>query len=186
MSKNKILLIIILFIILFDFKQIYTKYNNKVTENNKIEYTLNKEINYKVKDDLYDGVLIIPKINLKKGIYKISDKRNNIDENIMIHKSSSYPNFNNSNLILIAHSGSGEKAYFNDLDRLDSDSLIEYYYNHIKYTYRIDSIYKVDKTGMVNIKRNNKIKTITLITCDKLDKTKQVVYIGYVIDEIKY
>lgn len=186
MSKNKALLIIILLIVLFDFKQIYTRYNNKVTENNKIGYTISNETNYRVKDDLYDGVLVIPKINLKKGIYKINDKRNNIEENIMIHKSSSYPNFSNSNLILIAHSGSGEKAYFKNLNMLDNDSLIEYYYDHIKYTYKINNIYKVDKTGTVNIKRDREKKSITLITCCQNDKSKQLVFIGYIIDEIKY
>ncbi len=186
MSKNKLLLVLLVFIALLDFKQIYTRYNNKITENNKIGYTLNKETNYRVKDDPYDGVLVIPKINLKKGIYKIDDKRNNIEENIMIHKSSSYPNLNNSNLILIAHSGSGEKAYFKDLNKLDNDSLIEYYYDHIKYIYKIDNIYKVDKTGKVNIKRNKEKKTISLITCDQQDKSKQIVYVGYIIDEIKY
>ena len=50
---------------------------------------------------------------------------------------------------------------------------------------KIDNIYCIDKTGKAIIKKDNK-KTITLITCDSNDKTKQVVYIGYLIDEIKY
>ena len=90
------------------------------------------------------------------------------------------------NLILIAHSGSGEKAYFKNLNMLDNDSLIEYYYDHIKYTYKISNIYKVDKTGTVNIKRDREKKSITLITCCQNDKSKQLVFIGYIIDEIKY
>ena len=186
MSKNKVLLIIFILIVLLDFKEIYFKYNKKVEENNKIEYTLNQEINHKTVNNIYDGVLVIPKINLKKGIYKIDDKKNNIEENIMIHRKTSYPNTNNSNLILIAHSGSGDKAFFKDLDKLDNDSLIDYYYDHIKYTYKIDNIYKVDKIGKVKIKRDKEKKTITLITCDEKDKSKQIVYIGYIIDEIKY
>lgn len=186
MLKKKIFLIIIVLIVILDFKDIYSKYNKKINENNKIEYTLNREINYIFKDNLYDGILKIPKINLKKGIYKISDKKNNIEENIMIHKSSTYPNHDNSNLILIAHSGSGEKAYFKDLNKLDNNSLIEYYYDHVKYTYKIDKFYKVDKTGKISIKRDKEKKTITLITCDSSDKTKQLVYIGYIVDEIKY
>lgn len=186
MFNNKFLIIIVLSIVLLDFKVIYSKYNAKVSESNKIEYTLNKEINYQIKDDIYDGVLIIPKINLKKGIYKIDDEKNNIEDNIMIHKSSIYPDNDNSNLILIAHSGSGSKAYFKDLDNLDNNSLIEYYYNHTKYIYKIDNIYSVDKIGKVNIKRDKNKKTITLITCDRKNKTKQLVYIGYIIDEIKY
>ncbi len=153
---------------------------NIIKESNKIESTLKKEINYRYVDNSYNAILSIPKINLKKGIYSIDDKRNNIEENIMMHKDSSQ-----DNIILIAHSGSGEKAIFKDLKYLDTDSLIEYYYNHTKYVYKIDNIYCIEKTGKAIIKKENK-KTITLITCDSKDKTKQVVYIGYLIDEINY
>ena len=185
MFKKKVLIILIIFM-LISFEKTYIKYNKTIIEKNKIEYTLNNKTNYRVKKDLYDGILIIPKIKLKKGIYKKEDKRNNIEENIMIHNSSTYPNIDKSNLILIAHSGSGEKAYFKDLNKLDTDSLIEFYYDNIKYVYKIADIYKVDKTGQVNIKRNQEKKTITLITCDMKDKTKQIIYIGYILDEISY
>jgi len=162
---------------------IYTKINTRnsiISESNKIEATLKKEVNYRYVDNYYDAILSIPKINLKKGIYSKEDKRNNIEENIMIHKDS-----NPDNIILIAHSGSGEKAIFKDLKYLDTDSLVEFYYQHTKYVYKIDNIYCIAKTGKAIIKKENK-KTITLITCDSKDKTKQVVYIGYLIDEIKY
>ncbi len=160
--------------------------NKIIRESNKIESTLKKEVNYRYVDNSYDAILSIPKINLKKGIYTIDDKRNNIEENIMVHKESIYPDQNNSNIILIAHSGSGEKAIFKDLKNLNDDSLIEFYYHHTKYVYKIDTIYCIEKTGEASIKKNGNKKTITLITCDSNDKTKQVVYIGYLIDEIKY
>lgn len=157
-------------------------------ENNKIVYTLEKEVGYHRKEieDTYDGILSIPQINLKKGIYELNDKRNNIEENVTIHKASNYPNEDTSNLILMAHSGSGKKAFFNDIDKLNNDSLIEFYYQRVKYVYKISDYYQIDKNGYAQINRDKTKKTITLITCSKEDKTKQLVYIGYLIDEIKY
>ena len=157
-------------------------------ENNKIEYTLANQISYKYenKGDLYDVIISIPQINLKKGIYKKSDKRNNISESIMIHKDSIYPNMDYSNVILIAHSGNSDISFFKDLNKLNEDSLIEFYYKHVKYVYKIDNWYDVDKTGSVEIIKNNDKKCVTLITCNQVDKTKQTIYIGYLIDEVNY
>lgn len=157
-------------------------------ETNKIGYTLEKEVGYHKKEieNTYDGILSIPQINLKKGIYEIGDKRNNIEENVTIHESSNYPNEKNSNLILVAHSGTGKKAFFNDINKLNNDSLIEFYYQRVKYVYKISDYYTIDKNGLAKINRDETKKTITLITCSREDKTKQLVYIGYLIDEIKY
>lgn len=155
-------------------------------EHNKIAYTLEQEAGYrKVKiEDTYDLILEIPQINLKKGIYKKNDKRNNINENVVIHEKSDYPNVYNSNLILFAHSGIGLKAYFNDLVKLNEDSLVKVYYKNKKYTYKIDHYDIVSKDGTIEIIRDKNKKTITLITCSQQDKSKQLVYIGYLIDEI--
>ena len=157
-------------------------------ENNKISYSLNKQVSYKYLEmkDLYDMILVIPKIGLKKGIYKKSDIKNNINDNVTINKDSDYPDSDNSDVILMAHSGSGNNAYFNNLNKLDSDSLIELYYNHKKYIYKLDRSYCVLKNGKVNIVREKDKKTITLITCSQKDKNMQEVYIGYLIDEISY
>ena len=87
---------------------------------------------------------------------------------------------------IMGHSGSGKKAFFKDLKELDTDSLIELYYKHAKYVYKIDKIYKVLKTGTINIENDSNKKAVTLITCDSNNKEKQIVYIGYLIDEIKY
>jgi LPXTG-site transpeptidase (sortase) family protein len=102
----------------------------------------------------------------------------------MIYKSSTYPDTYPSNIILMAHSGVGEAAYFNRLNELDTDSIVEFYYNHTKYIYKIDSFYYVNKIGEVSLDYDKSKKTITLITCSELDK--QLVYIGYLIDEINY
>jgi len=159
-----------------------------IIEKNKIENTLQQQTGYLVKKDIevYNMILSIPQIKLKKGIYTKEDKRNDIEENIQIHEVSDYPNQDNSNVILIAHSGTGKKAFFKDLEKLNQDSLIELYYNNIKYVYKIDNYYNINKIGTASIKRDKTKKTVTLITCSQSDKTKQLIYISYLIDEIKY
>lgn len=159
-----------------------------IIEKNKIEYTIQGQTGYLKKEveDTYDAILSIPQIDLKKGIYPKNDKRNNIEENVQIHELSDYPNVENSNVILMAHSGTGRKAFFKDLDKLNQDSLIEFYYQKIKYVYKIYNYYSIEKNGTAPIKRNPTKKNITLITCNQKDKTKQLVYIGYLIDEINY
>lgn len=172
-------------IILFTYPRIVNHKKISV-EKNKIISTLEIEAgyNYKNESDIYDGIIEIPQINLIKGFYTIEDKRNNVDKNITVHHSSTYPNTENSNLILMAHSGVGEKAYFNDLIKLDKDSLIKIYYKGKKYIYKIDNYYEIDKTGNAIIQKNKNKKSITLITCSQKDKSKQLIYIGYIIDEI--
>ena len=179
-------LLVIVGIFIFSYKMI----NKRIIiekEKNKISYSLNKEISYRYLDmnDLYDMVLVIPSINLKKGIYKKSDNKNNIRINVAINKDSDYPDANNSNVILMAHSGSGSNAYFDNLDKLNENSLIELYYNHKKYIYKFDYSYCVLKSDRIGIREEDK-KMISLITCSKKDKRMQVVYVGYLIDEIEY
>lgn len=188
MKTKRVVSYLLLIIGLFIFgNKLINKRDKTIIENNKIAYTIEKEVNYNYKDiDYYNMILVIPKINLKKGIYEKDDSRNDISKNIMIHNKSDYPDIENGNVILIAHSGSGYLAFFKDLDKLDNDSLIELYYKHTKYIYKLDNHYDIDKTGIASITRDNNKKTITLITCSNKDKNKQVIYIGYLIDEVKY
>ena len=187
MKKNKTKIIIILIMVIsINITNLTIERKKAISIKNRIEYTLEKEIAYKERNDTYDAILVIPKINLKSGIYKTTDKRNNIEDNIMIHYSSIYPDKDNSNIIFIAHSGSGSKAFFKNLNKLDNDSLVEFYYHHTKYIYKLADNYTIEKNGTASIKRDKHKKTITLITCDSKDKTKQIVYIGYIIDEVKY
>lgn len=184
---NKGYLFLIIGMILVSY-QYLSKREEIVTEQNKIQYTLQSEVGYLKKEveDLYDMILEIPIINLKKGIYQKEDQRNNINQNVTIHKHSDYPDQEASNVILMAHSGIGEKAFFQDLSKLNQDSLIKIYYHKKLYTYQIDHNYEVSKTGKVEIIRDVSKKTVTLITCSQKDKSKQLVYIGYLLDEMSY
>ena len=179
---NVILTVLVFICFIFNIISLINIRNKKVIEVNKIERTLNNQISYKYEDDIYDAIISIPVINLKKGIYKKNDKRNNIKENVMIHKSSIYPDNNNSNVILMAHSGNRYNSYFKDLNKLNSDTLIEFYYNHIKYIYKIDNIYKQNKSGKISIYRDYEKTTLTLVTCTNNDSKTQTVYIAYLVE----
>lgn len=116
----------------------------------------------------YLMVLEIPKINLQKGIYNISDKRNNIDENVTILNIED----NLKYLVLVSHSGNAFNAYFNDLYKLYFDDSVIIYYNKQKIEYKVKRIYRHNKNKNFHLKQNDENKLI-LITC--LNKEKYLI-----------
>lgn len=134
----------------------------------------------------YIGILEIPNINLKRGFLDLNSRYNNVDYNITVIKGSTYPNEENNNLILAAHSGICSVCYFDNLYKLKLDDVAYIYFNNIKYTYKIVNIYEVDKDGTVAIYRDYKKSTLTLITCTRNNDTKQTVYILELIEKINY
>lgn len=127
--------------------------------------------------DAYSSpVLSIPKINLNQEFYPNDKFKNNVDQGIQVIDGSIMPD-KNGNLILASHSGSSSIAYFKHLDLLNVGDKVYVIYNGMKYSYVISNIYDVEKTGFVEIKRDNR-QTITLITCKK-NTNKQTVFIGY-------
>ena len=132
----------------------------------------NNEINYD-----YIGILEIPKINLKRGFLDINSRYNNVNKNITVIKGSTFPNQENNNLILAAHSGICKVCYFDKLYKLKENYIAYISYKGTKYTYKIVKIYEVEKTGTVSIYRDYNKNTLTLITCTRNSNTKQTVYI---------
>ena len=196
-NKRKSLIILGSFLIILSFSILFLKYFNlykndekekKSLENFYIkEEVINKDIKEEkveqTKSSNYDyvAVLRIPKINLKKGLVSKNSKYNNIEYNVTIHELSSRPDEINGNVILMAHSGTAYISYFNNLKYLNINDHIYLDYNNKTYNYKITNIYDVEKTGSLNIKRNNNKSTITLITC-RDNSNKQIVVIG----EIEY
>lgn len=134
----------------------------------------------------YIGVIEIPKINLKKGFLDIDSRYNNISYNVTVIQTSTYPDVENGNLILAAHSGESYISYFKNLYKLTYGDQAYIYYNNIKYTYEIVDIYNVEKTGQVEIRRNNKKTVLTLITCTHNSDTEQTVYILELVNKEEY
>ena len=212
MSKNKkiIFSIIILIIgILITFSEYFNSkkirvydyinelYYNESLDINELDSTIEEEILENNEDEVvedtkqynftydinYIGYLNIPKINFNKGFTSIEDEFNDVSKNIQILSSSDYPDKDNGNVIIAGHSGNSSVSFFNKLYLLEIGDLAYIKYNNKNYTYQISNIYKVDKTGKVEIKRNKNSKTLTLITCTKDDKLTQTIYIADLINE---
>ncbi len=130
----------------------------------------------------YIGYLSIPKINLTKGFMDIRSPENDLEKNILVIEGSTYPDVEKGNLILAGHSGTGWKAFFNDLYKLSTNDLVYVTYKEKKYTYQIKNIYKQDKVGTVAIYRNYDKTTLTLITCTNNDSKTQTIYIAELIN----
>ncbi len=110
------------------------------------------------------GNIIINKIGINKPLYNINSEHNNIEENITILEGSTYPDKDNSILFIAAHSGTGEIAFFNDLDKLQLNDEITIKYNNKDYIYQINNIYEQEKNGYISGTRENK-KQLVLTTC---------------------
>lgn len=133
----------------------------------------------------YIAVLEIPKINLKKGIYDKSSNLNNVNRNITILKDSIMPSDDNaSHIFLASHSGYGYTAFFKNINKLNVDDSIFFYYQNIKYIYKVSNIYEIEKTGSMNISFTDG-SDLTLITCI-YGTNKQLVYVASLINQENY
>ncbi len=136
-----------------------------------------------INKNYYVGRLEIPEINLVKGFASMDSPYNNVNQNVTIIAPSDYPDVDKGNLILAAHNGNGWNSYFRYVYKLEVGDMAYVYYNNVKYSYEIVSIYKVPKTGTVNIFRDFNKTTLTLVTCTKGDKTTQTVLIAELVEK---
>ena len=127
--------------------------------------------------DEYIGYLVIPKINLTKGFVDRRSSENDVEKNILIIEGSNYPDVEKGNFIIAGHSGTGWKAFFNELYQLELNDEAYVTYKGKKYIYNLVNIYKQPKVGKVAIYRNYDVRTLTLITCTNYDDTTQTIYI---------
>lgn len=158
---------------------------NSSINNNDLIIT-EEEAKVEVTPIQYSMVIEIPKINLKKGLYDINSKYNHVDYNIQIIKESDMPNIENGNLILAGHNGNSNVSYFDNLNTLSNGDSVFIFYEGKKYTYKIFDNYEVDKNGKVSIHGYSKKTTLTLISCKKNTKDKQIIYIGEQVNSTTY
>ena len=162
-------------------EQIYDNRENEIYDVNTTEVnTDEEETNTKNYQDIesYIGYLEIPKIKFRRGFYNIDSSLNTVEANIEIIKGSEMPDVTNGNLIIAGHSGTGWKAFFKNLYKLEVGDEAIVTYAGINYKYKITNIYKQKNTGTVSIKRNYDKTTLTLITCTKDDSSTQTIYIA--------
>lgn len=148
-----------------------------IEENATQEVKQEEKLSETYNDD-YIGYLTIPKINLTKGFVDIRSKENDVEKNILVVEGSNYPDVEKGNLILAGHSGTGWKAFFNELYRMNTNDLVYVTYKNKKYTYKITNIYKQQKVGKIAIYRNYDKTTLTLVTCTNNDSATQTIYIS--------
>lgn len=134
----------------------------------------------------YTAVMEIPRISLKKGLYSIDSKNNNVDKNLEILQNSDMPNIKNGILAIAGHSGSGRTAYFSKLHLLNEDDLIYLYFNGIKYTYKVFNKYTETKDGHITITKSADKTELVLTTCDQTNKKQQVVIVAELINSEDY
>lgn len=160
----------------------YTQNNKDEQEEIIIEENKEEEITEQTENQVitneYIGYLNIPKINLTKGFLDKNAPDNDVEKNILVVEGSNYPDVKKGNLILAGHSGSGWKAFFNDLYKLEIGDSAYIDYKNKKYNYKIVNIYKQQKVGTIAIYRNYDKTTLTLVTCTNNDRTTQTVYIA--------
>lgn len=176
-----ILVILVIGIVLLSYNTI-CKFYVRIKDNNEVKKYFSNEINNNTNRKVdYIGVIKIPKINLENVLYDIDSVKNNVNENIEIIGNSVMPDVINGIMVLAAHSGDGNNSFFRNLDKLDYDDKIYIYYNNYVYLYKIVNIYKVDKNGKLEVENRNS-RLLVLTTCDKLDSSKQDVYISELIE----
>ena len=207
MEKRKIkdlcIIIGLLIFLIFSFISVYylgiNKYNHKMEEI-KIEEFFEEQEEYvsEITDEIkeietkqeevikYTMILEIPDIGLQKGIFCVGLLSNTVSKNIEMLKESTMPDIDKGNVILAAHNGTSSVSYFNKLDKLNVGDKINLYYNGTKYEYILSNSYEIEKTGTAIIKRDKFKTTITLLTCKKNSKDKQIVYVAYLNNTSKY
>ena len=154
-------------------------YNTNDTDDKNIKeekQTVSNTLKVNTSND-YLAMIEISKISLRRYLYDVNSKQNDVDKNIEILKNSDMPSVKGGNLILAGHNGNTSVGHFKNLHKLVINDEIIIYYNNIKYVYKVSKIYDVLKTGTVAIKRDKSQNTVTLITC--LGNDRQLVVIGY-------
>ncbi len=134
----------------------------------------------------YIAVLEIPKIDLKRGLFPINDKNNNVDKNVEILQNSDMPNITNSTLALAGHSGNSRIAFFHKLYKLKEKDQVYIYYQNIKYIYQVSKIERQDKDGTISFTKTKDTTELILTTCDQQNKGKQIVVVAKLVDKIPY
>lgn len=145
--------------------------DNPTTENPRPQP---KPIDY---SKYYVGTLEIPKINLKKGFLDINSPYNNVNRNVTVIQTSTYPDVEGGNFILAAHTGNSSVGFFTRLHDLSVGDLAYITYKQKKYTYELVNIYTQPKTGSVAIYRDPDKTTLTLVTCTKNSLDSQTIFI---------
>lgn len=146
---------------------------SNATVDNGSEVPRKKPVHYD-----YIGFLEIPKVRIKRGFLNKDSKYNDIQYNVMVSYDADFPDVENGNFILVAHSGTSYISFFERLYKLDLGDLAYVTYGGVKYTYKLVKVEVQPKVGVIAIHRPNyNVKGLTLITCTHDSDETQSIYI---------
>ena len=128
------------------------------------------------------GKIVIDKIDLDRKFYSFDSDLNDVNKNVAIISPSDMPDVIGGTLILAAHSGNVNTAYFKRLNELVIGDVVNIYYSDIKYVYKISSFYEESRNSSIVIKRE-KMKNVLVLTTCKIGTKKQLVYIANLINK---
>lgn len=131
----------------------------------------------------YEAYLKIPSLALERPLYNRQDVRSDIDKELIFIEASDTPLKKKGNVIIAGHSGSSTVSYFKNLHKLTEGDYIYLEYHGIIYKYCVTKKYYIMKTGKAEIRRDDTVNTLTLITC--LDDDRQLIVIANIVDKIK-
>lgn len=115
------------------------------------------------------GEIIIDKINLNEELFPINSNENTIERHVSILKNST-----KELMIILAHSGTGPLAYFQELDKLEINDEIILIIENKKSIYKVKDIWEEKKNGYININKERKNQLI-LTTCSPNKEGYQLV-----------
>ena len=115
------------------------------------------------------GEIIIDKINLNEELFPINSNENTIERHVSILKNST-----KELMIILAHSGTGPLAYFQELDKLEINDEIILIIENKKSIYKVKDIWEEKKNGYISINKERKNQLI-LTTCSPNKEGYQLV-----------
>lgn len=107
-------------------------------------------------------LLDIPRIELRRKVYNIGSKNNNVDYNVLLLDSS---NIENNLYFIASHSGSSRASYFDNLVYLEIGDLIGLKNNDSIMVFVVKDMYYIDKNGYFDVSYNINGGELFLITC---------------------
>ena len=124
--------------------------------------------------------LEIPKIELKEVLHPKNDKKNKI-ENVMIMEGSQMPDDEEGNLVLIGKIDKEEDAVFNEMKNVEVDDYIYVIYQGYGYKYQVYKIYD-GKEGLKDKYKYEGKRILTLATCKEDPKKLDKIYLAYFVE----
>lgn len=104
----------------------------------------------------------IPRINIRRNVYSIGSKNNNVDYNIELLDSS---NIENDLYFVASHSGSSRASYFDDLVYLSVGDFIRLKSNDSIMVFIVKDMFYIDKSGYFSTSYSINGGELFLITC---------------------